>query len=36
MLSDAGQALLPVMDAMCAWATEHLGVKGNMPRLKAS
>ena len=36
MLSDAGNALLPVMDDMCAWAREYLGVKGNMPRLKAS
>jgi DNA-binding HxlR family transcriptional regulator len=36
MLSDAGHDLINVMDAMCAWATRHLGVKGSLPRLKAS
>jgi DNA-binding HxlR family transcriptional regulator len=36
MLSDSGHDLINVMEAMCAWATKHIGVKGNLPRLKAS
>jgi DNA-binding HxlR family transcriptional regulator len=32
MLSDAGKELIPVMDAMCAWGTKHLGVAPNLPR----
>jgi DNA-binding HxlR family transcriptional regulator len=31
-LSDAGQELVPVMEAMCSWGTKHLGVAPNLPR----
>lgn len=30
MLSSAGKDLVPVMEAMCHWATKHLGVKPNL------
>jgi len=29
-LSDAGQDLIPVMQAMCHWGTKHLGVQPNL------
>ena len=32
MLSDAGEELVPVMEAMCSWGTKHLGVEPNLPR----
>jgi len=32
MLSEAGQELVPVMEAMCRWGTKHLGVEPNLPR----
>ncbi len=32
MLSNAGNELVPVMDAMCDWGKKHLGVKPNLPR----
>jgi DNA-binding HxlR family transcriptional regulator len=32
-LSDAGQELVPVMEAMCSWGTKHLGVVPNLPRI---
>ncbi|MBV8810126.1 MAG: winged helix-turn-helix transcriptional regulator [Acidobacteriaceae bacterium] len=32
MLSDAGEELVPVMEAMCNWGTKHLGVEPNLPR----
>jgi DNA-binding HxlR family transcriptional regulator len=32
MLSDAGSALIPVMEAMCSWGTKFLGVAPNLPR----
>ncbi len=35
MLSDAGKELIPVMEAMCRWATKHLGVEPNLPHLPA-
>ena len=31
MLSPAGKELIPVMQAMCAWGTKHLGVQPNLP-----
>jgi DNA-binding HxlR family transcriptional regulator len=31
-LSDAGQELVPVMEAMCSWGTKNLGVAPNLPR----
>jgi DNA-binding HxlR family transcriptional regulator len=31
MLSAAGNELIPVMQAMCAWGTKHLGVQPNLP-----
>ena len=36
MLSDAGNELISVMDAMCSWGTKHLGVAPNMPRRVSS
>ena len=33
MLSDAGKDLLPVMQAMCSWATRHLGLQPTLPPL---
>ena len=33
MLSEAGQELIPVMEAMCGWGTKHLGVPPSLPRL---
>jgi DNA-binding HxlR family transcriptional regulator len=30
-LTEAGQELLTVMKAMCAWATEHLGIVPSLP-----
>jgi DNA-binding HxlR family transcriptional regulator len=33
MLSDAGNELIPVMEAMCSWGTKHLGVPPNLPRI---
>jgi DNA-binding HxlR family transcriptional regulator len=32
MLSDAGNELIPVMEAMCGWGTKHLGVPPSLPR----
>ena len=32
MLSDAGKELIPVVEAMCGWGTNHLGVARNLPR----
>lgn len=32
MLSNAGEELVPVMEAMCSWGTKHLGVEPNLPR----
>jgi len=34
MLSSAGKELIPVMEAMCAWGTKHLGVPPSLPRLQ--
>ncbi len=34
MLSDAGNELIPVMEAMCGWGTKHLGIPPNLPRPK--
>lgn len=31
-LTDAGNELIPVMEAMCSWGTRHLGVQPNLPR----
>jgi DNA-binding HxlR family transcriptional regulator len=31
-LTDAGNELIPVMEAMCSWGTKHLGVPPNLPR----
>jgi DNA-binding HxlR family transcriptional regulator len=31
MLSDAGEELIPVMEAMCGWGTKHLGVAPTLP-----
>ncbi len=36
MLSAPGKDLVPVMEAMCAWASKHLGVKPNLVRSAAS
>jgi len=36
MLSSAGRDLVPVMEAMCTWATKHLGVKPNLVRSAVS
>jgi len=33
-LSDAGNDLIPVMEAMCGWGTKHLGVQPNLPQPK--
>jgi DNA-binding HxlR family transcriptional regulator len=35
-LSGAGEELIPVMEAMCAWATKHLGVQPNLVRSQIS
>lgn len=35
LLTDAGQELIPVMEAMCGWGTKHLGVPPSLPRLTA-
>ncbi len=35
LLSDAGNELIPVMEAMCGWGTKHLGVPPNLPRYGA-
>jgi DNA-binding HxlR family transcriptional regulator len=32
MLSDAGNDLIPVMEAMCGWSQKHLGVEPTLPR----
>jgi DNA-binding HxlR family transcriptional regulator len=32
MLSDAGEELVPVMEAMCSWGTRHLGIEPNLGR----
>ena len=32
MLSAAGDELIPVMEAMCGWATKHLGIAPTIPR----
>lgn len=34
-LSDAGNDLIPVMEAMCGWGTKHLGVPPSLPRIGA-
>jgi DNA-binding HxlR family transcriptional regulator len=34
MLSDAGNELIPVMEAMCNWGTKFLGVPPSLPRIK--
>jgi DNA-binding HxlR family transcriptional regulator len=34
MLSDAGNELIPVMEAMCEWGRKHLGVPSTLPRLR--
>jgi DNA-binding HxlR family transcriptional regulator len=31
-LTPAGDELIPVMEAMCGWATKHLGVAPTIPR----
>jgi|HubBroStandDraft_4_1064222.scaffolds.fasta_scaffold779759_1 DNA-binding HxlR family transcriptional regulator len=31
-LSQSGRELIPVMEAMCAWGTKHLGVPPSLPR----
>jgi DNA-binding HxlR family transcriptional regulator len=31
-LSPAGQELIPIMEAMCAWGTRYLGVPPSLPR----
>ena len=33
-LSNAGNELIPVMEAMCEWAQKHLGVPSTLPRLR--
>jgi DNA-binding HxlR family transcriptional regulator len=33
LLSDAGNELIPVMEAMCSWGTKNLGVPPSLPRL---
>lgn len=35
-LSNAGNELIPVMEAMCSWGTKHLGVPPSLPRFKAA
>ena len=30
ILSDAGEELVPVMEAMCRWGTKHLGIQPNL------
>jgi len=35
ILTDAGQELIPVMEAMCSWGTKHLGVPPSIPRIPA-
>jgi DNA-binding HxlR family transcriptional regulator len=32
VLSDAGEELVPVMEAMCTWGTKHLGIEPSLPR----
>jgi DNA-binding HxlR family transcriptional regulator len=32
-LTEAGDELIPVMEAMCGWGTKHLGVQPNLPRI---
>jgi len=32
-LTDAGNELIPVMEAMCGWGTKHLGVPPSIPRM---
>lgn len=34
-LTEAGQELIPVMEAMCGWGTKHLGVPPSLPRSAA-
>jgi DNA-binding HxlR family transcriptional regulator len=34
-LSIAGEAMVPVMQAMCDWATTHLGATPNLPRTRS-
>jgi len=36
MLSDAGNELIPVMEAMCSWGSKHLGVVPNLVRSAAN
>jgi DNA-binding HxlR family transcriptional regulator len=31
-LTQPGRELIPIMQAMCAWASSHLGVVPNLPR----
>lgn len=32
ILSDAGEELVPLMEALCSWGTKYLGVLPNLPR----
>ncbi len=32
MLTDAGNELVRIMEAMCGWGTKHLGVPPSLPR----
>ncbi|MBV8708116.1 MAG: helix-turn-helix transcriptional regulator [Acidobacteriaceae bacterium] len=32
ILSDAGEELVPLMEALCNWGTKHLGILPNLPR----
>jgi len=31
-LSPAGQQLVPMMESLCAWGSEHFGIKPSLPR----
>ncbi len=35
-LTDAGNELIPAMEAMCSWGTKYLGVEPTLPRRQAS
>jgi DNA-binding HxlR family transcriptional regulator len=32
MLTEAGNELVRIMEAMCGWGTKHLGVPPSLPR----
>ncbi len=36
MLSDAGNDLITIMEAMCGWGTKYLGIPPNLPRPKSA